>query len=226
MFPQNLSSVPAVSPPSPAPVSPSVRELGKVGRIRAQEDAQDLQSEPSSEQVSSTIGKVLERVSTFWRPAVESRTPEKPEKSSAGHEVSPSALRYENLETSETPPKPEWPSLFKHGLEVSLNMKPADVPDAPQPPLSHPFSTPKQSVGHHPEEPEPRRSCQSPGPSGFSLIEIGEDNLCRVWLWNLLDIGCGISSSPAVASLLVRQWHLCEFASGISSSWAIGTGIW
>ena len=94
MLPQKLSGVPAVSSSSPVLVSPSVREQGKEDITRVHEGVQGLQSEPSSEQVSSTIGKVFERVSTFRRPGAESRTPEKLQ-SSAGHEFSPSALCYE-----------------------------------------------------------------------------------------------------------------------------------
>ena len=54
-----------------------------------------------------------------------------------------------------------------------MNMKQADVPDAPQPPLSHPSSAPTQSVGHHPEVSRPPWCGDNPLPSGFMEVSPG-----------------------------------------------------
>ena len=48
--------------------------------------------------------------------------------------------------------------------------------------------------------------------TSYCLIEIQPGDFLRVWLWNLFDIGCGISSSPAMGIGIHWHWHLSALA--------------
>ena len=209
MYQLRSPSVLAVSFPVLPPVSSSVGELAGQGRLRVQELASEQYSQSAQELVSSAIEKASERVSTFGKPAVESRTPEHLQ-ISVGNELSPSALSCENLENPETFENPGWSLSLIHHLEVSENQPEAPLPSNPQPPLLIPFSTPTQSVGHHPEVSRPPRRREPPLPSGFMEVSPGSLKLgtfAECELWKTVESFSGLQSvhTASVPSLQVPQ---------------------
>ena len=66
-------------PSRPPSVSLSVGELKSQEGKRGQKPALLQSSQIAPEPVSSAVGRVFERVSTLWKPAVEFQTPEQVE---------------------------------------------------------------------------------------------------------------------------------------------------